>query len=130
MSILSIEDHLNSFRQRTKIRGNTFYEKLTQLVLRLEKVVSDCENSPDKSPFRTSFALVHKEELECFRALTSLNFADEDMKEILNNYVKEYLQRFADYHQTAQEFGYWDWTSAGTVDALCYILVELEEVLK
>ncbi len=122
MSVAPLNEYLDSFRSRTKLRGDSFQEKLETFLTRLEKVALDCEASLDVSPYRTNYGKIHMLEFENLKTLSQA-----DLIKYLD-YLKSHLQEIHDKY--VMDYGVYDFEVVGTVDGLCYIVVELEEVLK
>ena len=130
MSLAPLNEYLNSFRLRTKLRGNSFQEKMETFLSRIEKVALDCEASTDKSPYRKDYGGVHRNEFNNLKAI-QLEFPfDDELKFRLKEYLSYLAGHLQEVHDDHSEFGRYGFDIVGTIDGLCYIVVELEEVLK
>lgn len=130
MSLAPLNEYLDSFRLRTKLRGNSFQEKMEAFLSRLEKVALDCESSLDRSPYRKDYGKIHRQEFVNLQAI-QLEFPSEsEMKFRLQEYLSYLNTHLQEIHDTHADFGEYGFDIVGTIDGLCYIIVELEEVIK
>lgn len=118
----SFEEHLNFFRSRTKVSGNSFQEKLKAFLIRLEKVASDSENSSEQSLYRNGFGRVHKLEFQNIQSYLEGN--PQDLRNRLNQYLSYLTSHLREIYENL------DIEDVGIIDGLSYIIVELDEVLK
>lgn len=108
------ESHLQYFRDRVSVKGNSTKDRAKYILDRWEKVLEDCEKSNDHSPYRILFANTHKEPAENLRGLLDRNLEEED----LFKHIRMLKYKFSNLLKTNRK-------DAAT-DALCYIVLELE----
>jgi hypothetical protein len=113
----TIQSFLESFRERTKINGNSFREKFDFLIKRWEKVVEDCVD--DNSNYRQNFGKVHRLTLKAL----------EDHKEWSDDEAKERLEEEANFRFQELHNILGNVELAGYIDGLSYIIVEIDEII-
>lgn len=97
---------LDWYRAKTKkISGNSLEEKLSILRKKWIKVIEDCKASLDKSNFRIEHQDVHE---EFIRLITNLDLSPAENLNIAYNKAVLYFEE------------------PNIIEAVCYILVELE----
>lgn len=128
MSSLSLDEFLASFRNRTKLRGNSFQEKFDNFLTRLEKVAVDCENSEDRSLYREKYGEIHRMEFQSLTIIKASFLSEIDLKSALTEYIMSLTTSLIKVMSEYEKYD--DFDAVGVIDSLGYIIVELEEVLK
>ncbi len=125
-----LDQYLDSYRQRTKLRGKTFEEKLEEVISRWEKIAEDCENDHDNSVYRKTYAESHRSLAKIFRsAMSTESFSsEEEHRELVSATFlgsRNYLFKHC-HPRNPPTDPYW----SATVDAICYQIVECEAIFK
>jgi hypothetical protein len=116
------DEYLQSFRQRTgKFRGDTLKSRVSNLASRWSKVASDCDSSDDNSRYRQQYGETHTWWYN--EALRDL--LEENDSFILSSLQKSLVSAKSAYLVDAANLS----EKAGVVDAMGYIIAELESIL-
>lgn len=111
------DEHLESFRTKTKVRGNTLSEKLAFVLNRWDKVVKDSED--DTSMYRVEFSKVHQINADVIRPMV-VDFDEVKPRAYLGLLIEKIKNSYFHSHGRVP---------AGALDGICYIICELELVI-
>jgi alanyl-tRNA synthetase len=114
------DDRLQYFKNKSQIKGETTFEKLSNLIQRWEKVIEDCEKSSDKTGYRIQFREAHRLPLSAVKMhLKDLDPLDNlAVKELVKNLKQRalfYLEKTID--------------GTGASDALYFVVAELDNCI-
>lgn len=116
---------MQSFRDRTgKFRGDTFEERVLSLIARWSKVINDCKSSKDDSKYRQEYREVHEEYLE---GMGQLIGQDETF---IRNHLRFKKAKAENKYFSSQIGSLSPEDSNGTLDAIGYIIAEIESILE
>lgn len=112
-----VNNSLDFFSKKVSVKGKNTLEKLTGLVQRWEKVIEDCEKSPDQSQYRIQFKEAHKIPAGILKRYLENN--EPKTEEDLLRMITSLSNRFIFHLRQEKE-------ESGAADALSYIIVELQ----
>ena len=106
---------LEFFSGRSNVKGPTTFDKLNSLVQRWEKVMDDCQKSPDQSNYKIQFCDAHRIPLASLKKSLQQITTEEEAKSIAHSL----FFRFKNSLLQCNEF-------TGYSDALSFIILELQ----